>query len=198
MGIAKYRTCESGVHRQAFRTALFMDQCDTVNSLAVQADGKISTITWHRGGTSPEVSRTTFDSSTDAIDWRSLGAGERIPGGWRLARVGLQTNSTIRARGFVSSGGNSSGFVETIGGPFTFTNRPVVSISRNGGLPLLSIAGDIGSPYALEFVPRSCGEQFLAASSLPVADEQSAELFGLIGQRRHAAFLSSSAQPMTS
>jgi len=35
----------------------------------------------------------------------------------------------------------------------TFAHRAVVSISRNGGLPLLSIAGDVGSPYALEFAP---------------------------------------------
>ena len=38
-----------------------------------------STITWLRGGTSPEVWRTTFDYSTNGSDWVNLGVGERIP-----------------------------------------------------------------------------------------------------------------------
>lgn len=37
-----------------------------------------STITWLRGGTSPEVWRTTFDISTDGLTWTNLGAGTRL------------------------------------------------------------------------------------------------------------------------
>src|SRR6266702_5739664 len=44
-----------------------------------------STLTWVRGGTSPEVWRTTFEYSPDGASWTNLGAGIRIPGGWQLA-----------------------------------------------------------------------------------------------------------------
>jgi hypothetical protein len=121
-----------------------------VDSLAVQADGKIlvgggfttlggqsrtnigrlnntepatqsltfdgSTLTWMRGGTSPEVWRTTFEYSPDGTSWTNLGAGIRIPGGWQLTGLALPTSTTFRARGHTVGGyGNASGwFVETV------------------------------------------------------------------------------------
>jgi uncharacterized delta-60 repeat protein len=48
-----------------------------------------STITWLRGGTTPEVWRTTFEHSPDGFDWTFLGIGERVPGGWQLTNVSL-------------------------------------------------------------------------------------------------------------
>jgi len=71
-----------------------------------------STITWLRGGASPEVWRTTFDFSTNATDWTSLGAGTRIPGGWELTNVSVPTDATIRACGYVAGGGVGEGIVE--------------------------------------------------------------------------------------
>src|SRR5262249_27632263 len=73
-----------------------------------------STITWLRGGSSPDVWRTTFESSTDAVSWSFLGAGQRIAAGWRLTNVSVPTGATIRARGFMASGGRAEGIVETI------------------------------------------------------------------------------------
>jgi hypothetical protein len=58
-----------------------------------------TTITWLRGGASPEVWRTTFDYSTDGVFWSSLGGGVRIPGGWERADATLPVGATIRARG---------------------------------------------------------------------------------------------------
>jgi uncharacterized delta-60 repeat protein len=74
-----------------------------------------STITWLRDGSSPEVWRTTFESSSDGTNWTFLGAGIRQTGGWQLANATVQSASMIRARGFVTSGLNnaSSWFVET-------------------------------------------------------------------------------------
>ena len=46
-----------------------------------------STLTWLRGGTSPEVWRTTFDASTNGTDWFSLGGGTRIPDGWQWTNL---------------------------------------------------------------------------------------------------------------
>src|SRR6266568_1651063 len=74
-----------------------------------------STLTWMRGGTSPEVWRTTFEYSPDGgTAWTNLGGGIRIPGGWQLTGLALATNTTFRARGYTGDGIASSWFVETI------------------------------------------------------------------------------------
>ncbi len=69
-----------------------------------------STITWLRGGTSPEAWRTTFEVCTNGSDWISLDAGQRITGGWQLTGLNYPTNANIRARGFVCG---ANWFVET-------------------------------------------------------------------------------------
>jgi hypothetical protein len=81
---------------------------------SLSCDG--STITWLRGGTGPEVWRTTFEVSTNDIDWTSLGSGARISGGWRLTGVVAPPNATIRARGFATGGydNGSSWWVESV------------------------------------------------------------------------------------
>ena len=72
-------------------------------------------ITWLRGGTSPEVWRTTFEHTADSLTWTNLGAGSRIPGGWALTNLSL-TIGVIRARGFVAGGqyNGSCWFVESL------------------------------------------------------------------------------------
>ncbi|MEK7675733.1 MAG: immunoglobulin domain-containing protein, partial [Verrucomicrobiota bacterium] len=83
-----------------------------------------STIAWTRGGSSPEVWRTTFEHSANATDWTSLGAGTRIAGGWQLTGLSLLPNGIMRARGYVTGGFcNGSGwFVETM----TMIGAPVI------------------------------------------------------------------------
>jgi hypothetical protein len=80
----------------------------------LSSDGQ--SITWLRGGTTPEVSRTTFESSADGINWTSLGAGTRISSGWGLGGVSLSANNQIRARGFTSGSyyQGSGWFVENV------------------------------------------------------------------------------------
>ncbi len=102
-----------------------------------------STITWLRGGTSPEVWRTTFDFSTNALNWVSLGVGTRIgglpagqAGGWQLTNMSLpSTTGTIRARGFVADGGHNCWFVETqlvaSPPPVILVNDPSFGFSSN-------------------------------------------------------------------
>ena len=74
-----------------------------------------SAITWIRGGTAPEVCATSFEASTNGTDWAQLGAGVRIPGGWRLAVRQIQPGSLIRASAAVSVGqfNGTSWFVQT-------------------------------------------------------------------------------------
>jgi hypothetical protein len=73
-----------------------------------------SNLWWQRGGTSPEVWRTTFDVTSFGIDWTSLGAGVRVSNGWQLAGVRLPSPCTVRARGFTTDGAVSSWFVEQL------------------------------------------------------------------------------------
>jgi hypothetical protein len=97
-----------------------------------------STITWLRGGTSPEVWRTTFEHSPDGLTWTGLGAGTRISGGWRLTGLSLPPGGTIRARGYVAG---SSWFVESlIGVPGICLN-----LVRDGSEVVLTWTGGQGS-----------------------------------------------------
>jgi len=104
-----------------------------------------STITWLRGGTSPEVWRATFDASTNGTDWISLGDGARIPGGWQLTGVSAPACSALRARGFVTGGwaNGSTWFVET--------TRPAIHVDgfRSGQLGF-SIIGSSGQTVVVE------------------------------------------------
>ena len=90
-----------------------------------------STITWFRVGTSPEVSRTTFEHSADGLSWTTLGTGTRFastatePPGWELTGVALPPGGTIRARGFLNSvtSNGADSFVEThLGAPVIITS----------------------------------------------------------------------------
>ena len=104
-----------------------------VYSIAVQADGKIlvgggfsgrflrltndtaalqnlavtqSTITWTRGGSSPQFTRVTFESSTDSVNYTPLGNGTGAGNDWVLTGLSLPTGQNIylRARGYYRSG----------------------------------------------------------------------------------------------
>jgi RNA polymerase sigma factor (sigma-70 family) len=74
-----------------------------------------ATITWLRGGASPEVWRTAFDYTADGINWSSVGVGRRAPGGWQLTDASLPATGTVRARGHVAGGREgSSWFLESL------------------------------------------------------------------------------------
>src|SRR5258708_10697327 len=91
-----------------------------------------STLTWTRGGSSPEVWRRTLEYSPDGTSWTNLGAGIRSPGGWQLTGLALPTNTTLRARGYTVGGQyNASGwFVETSIGPLVIYEQPA-SLTNN-------------------------------------------------------------------
>ena len=142
-----------------------------VHSIAIQRDGKIlyatyytlgrltnspaiesltytnSTITWLRGGGSPEVWRTTFESSTNRTNWVSLGAGTRIIGGWQRTGVSARTNACIRARGFVAGGYHnaSQSYVEAYAGPVVVLTQPASQTNNAGTTATFAVQAD-GSP----------------------------------------------------
>ena len=93
-----------------------------------------SSITWLRGGTSPEAWLATFETSTNGVDWTSLGAGQRVPGGWQLTGIALPPIRNLRARGFVTGGefNGSAWFAESILGAPVVVSQPA-SRTNNAG-----------------------------------------------------------------
>jgi uncharacterized delta-60 repeat protein len=102
-----------------------------------------ATITWLRGGTSPEVWCSTFAALTNGTDWVSLGAGVRITGGWQLTGVSLPPNATIRARGYVTGGSvnGSSWFVESFIGLPIILSQPLNRVVGRGNAGTLTALG---------------------------------------------------------
>ncbi len=91
-----------------------------LQTLTVATDG--TTITWYRGGASPEIDRATFQLSTDGTTYTELATPTRIPGGWQLTGQALPTqqNLFLRARGFYSTGESdgSGSIVESVRNAF--------------------------------------------------------------------------------
>ncbi len=129
-------------------------------------------ITWLRGGTSPEVWRTSFEASANGNDWGSLGAGARIAGGWRLTGVSVPASTVaIRARGFIMGGANnsSSWFVQTnlITSPPFILSQPVdQSLNVGGNATFGVVAG--GTP-ALNYQWRKEGLDIVGATTRSLA-----------------------------
>jgi uncharacterized delta-60 repeat protein len=137
-----------------------------------------STLAWMRGGTSPEVWRTTFEYSTNGGSWSNLGAGVRIPGGWQLTGLALPTNTAFRARGYTVGGRNnsSSWFVETVlRHPLAISD---LLYSANGQFGF-SAGGPAGQMVVIEASPdlrtwTPLQTNTLAAAPLPFTDLQTA------------------------
>ncbi|MFN0279867.1 MAG: cohesin domain-containing protein [Pyrinomonadaceae bacterium] len=68
-----------------------------------------NTITWTRGGSGPQFTRVTFESSTDSVNYTAVGSGTASGSNWILTGLNLPTaqNLHIRARGYYRSGYNN-------------------------------------------------------------------------------------------
>jgi uncharacterized delta-60 repeat protein len=122
-----------------------------------------SSITWLRGGGGPEVSRTTFDHTSDGITWTNLGAGARIAGGWQLAGVNPPAGGTVRARGFTTTSYQSASgwYVERLLGAPTFVTQPSDRTANAGSTVAFSVAAEGPEPLSYQWlrddVPLSDG-----------------------------------------
>ncbi len=120
-----------------------------------------STTTWLRGGTSPEVWRTTFDFSANAVDWVSFGAGTRIAGGWQLTNTLLPPSTgTIRARGFVAGGGRNCWFVEGYWGNLVVVGQPSSRTNDAGTTASFAVVANGAEPLGYQWLKNG----------LPLAD----------------------------
>jgi len=91
------------------------------NDLATQTLSvpNASQVLWSRSGATTEVSRVTFELSTDGgASWSLLGAGSRVgtTANWQLTDLSLPATGQIRARGATIAGlfNGSSGLVEDL------------------------------------------------------------------------------------
>ena len=130
-------------------------------TLGVSADG--STITWTRGGSSPELASVLFEQSTDANTWKSVGVGTRIPGtpSWTLAGVSSPASSYyLRARGVVPSNEfGSAGLIETVQTATAGTNsitsslNVVATLKSAFGLTVVTATPTVPTTYTSTKLP---------------------------------------------
>ncbi len=122
-----------------------------IASQSVMFDG--TTVTWLRGGNSPEVGRTSFEFSTNGGSLFLYGAGSRISGGWRVAGLSFSTNATLRARGY-PVGGKQSGsgwVVETNYGPPLITSQPAARLANATRGAVFTVSAFSGSPLSYQW-----------------------------------------------
>ena len=103
-------------------------------------------ILWLRGGSGPEVWRTTFEHSVDGVGYAMLGAGSRVTGGWEFNPMSV-TGGTIRARGYTSGGyyNGSGGIVERHLSNTTIFSQPESRTNNAGTTASFSVvAGSFG------------------------------------------------------
>ena len=112
-----------------------------------------STITWMRGGTSPEIPSATFEVSIDGTNWLGVGSGTRIPGGWQLTGLSYASNINVRARGMVTGGylNGSSWPVQTIAGPPIILTQPVSQIVLTGQVATFSVVAAGTEPLSYQW-----------------------------------------------
>ena len=91
-----------------------------------------TTITWTRGGSSPQFTRVTFEYSTDNVNYTPLGNGTAAGSNWTLTGLSLPTgqNIYIRARGYYRGGyqNGSESITESVRNAFLLPEVPLVSV----------------------------------------------------------------------
>ncbi|MBE0541227.1 MAG: immunoglobulin domain-containing protein [Verrucomicrobia bacterium] len=210
---------------------------DTLYALALQPDGKIlvgglftnlrnriarlnntgpategvshdgSTITWLRGGTSPEVWHTSFAVSTNGADWTELGAGGRLPAppggvspGWELPNAMLSPGARLRARGWTTSGqfNGSSWFAESYGGFPFFATQPVSRTNSAGTVATFSAVAGVTPPLSYQWLRE--GQPLANAGNISGAQASTLTVSNVFGAdaARYAVVVSNAYGSVTS
>jgi uncharacterized delta-60 repeat protein len=146
-----------------------------------------TTINWTQGGSSPQFTRVTFESSNDNVNYTFLGNGAASGTSWTLTGLNLPTGSNVyvRARGYYRSGwqSGSESINETVRnafltGPaptpmtiqFSASNYPVSEGSQAVDINVTR-SGDTTGPASVNFATsdtagaQNCNTNTGAASS---------------------------------
>lgn len=141
-----------------------LENSPATENLSVSAGG--SKITWLRGGTSPELTSSYFELSTDdGASWQALGAGSKIAGGWELDGLTLPAQGDIRARGRYVGGfrNGSSSLLES-------------RLHLMGGSPQLVLEGPAGDNLPATNAAFDFGNQRRASKTFLVKNTGTAPL----------------------
>jgi uncharacterized delta-60 repeat protein len=110
-------------------------------------------ITWTRGGSSPQLTRVTFETSGDNVTYTSLGNGSVTGATWTLSGLSLPAREHfyIRGRGYyrTGSGNGSESIVESVRDAFISpppVPTQVVSRKMHGGTARDIVLPLTGSP----------------------------------------------------
>ena len=134
----------------------------------------VSELVWQRSGSAPEVADATFELSTDAgTTWSTLGAGQRVEQGWRLANLTLPAGSSLIRVSGSTSGGASSGSTGLVQQTQSVEIAPQLQVELADGTPLISGAGSVdfgdialGEDNTVVLTLRNAGNAPLTALSL--------------------------------
>ncbi len=140
-------TSVGGVSRQ--RVARLSNDVVAAQSLTLAGN----TVTWLRGGSSPEVRRVTFAACTNGVDWFDLPPPQRISGGWQLTGAVFPSQPSLRARGEVTGGygGNSAFFVESSVGPAAISGQASDQTVTAGATARFSITPAGNGPISCQW-----------------------------------------------
>jgi uncharacterized delta-60 repeat protein len=107
-----------------------------------------STLTWLRGGSSPEAWRVTFEYAPDGINLTNQPGG-RTTGGWQLSNLSLPDGTSVRARAYTVGGldSGSDWFAETVSVPAVVLRQ---TISFTNGLSTLTLYAPSGQVVVVQ------------------------------------------------
>jgi uncharacterized delta-60 repeat protein len=127
-----------------------------------------TTITWTRGGSSPQFTRVTFEYSNDNMNYTSLGNGTPAGSNWTRTGLNLPTgvNFYIRARGYYRSGyaNGSESLTESVRNAFVvvpaaqainLSTRMLVQTGDNVGIGGFIITGSTPKHVVLRAIGPS-------------------------------------------
>ncbi len=138
----------------------------TVASQFITVNSSLTTLTWNRGGSAPELSAVAFEQSPDGTVWTPIGQATRVgaSANWQLSGLNLPGAAFLyaRARGLApTSQYGSSGVVESIrllGPVATVTASSVTTVLSNsptgGGTTTTGFSAS-GLPAGLSIDPTT-------------------------------------------